>query len=182
MKKWYEHSYINKTNWILENYNNLNLSAEEGVLALIINHANENGQCLSVDSLANRTAFSQEVVDKAIAILCAKKYLVIIAKPQGLVFDLTGLFQSDVAKSEKAVNQDIIELFESEFKRPLTSNEMIQFSEWIKIYDRKLIIYALKESSLYKKTTIQYITSILDEWTKKGYTAQMIENGKHHGF
>ncbi len=179
MKKWYENSYINKTNWILQNYSNLNLTSDEGIIVFIINHANENNTCLTIDCLAKQSALSQENVDKAIALLCAKKYLTIVANSNGLVFDLSGLFETEVAKSEKAVNQDLYDLFESEFKRPLSSTEMIYFSELVSTYDKKMMIYALKEASLYKKMNMKYIATILDTWAKKNYTAQMIENGKH---
>lgn len=158
---------------------NLNLSAEEGILVMLINHANENGMVLTTDCLVKLSNMTQQNVDKAISILCAKQYLLIKANSQGLQFDLSGLFESEIAKSEKAVNQSLFDVFESEFGRPLNQNEMMLLSDWTHQYDNKLILYALKEASLYKKMNINYIASILNAWTKKGYTAAMIEKGKH---
>lgn len=179
MKKWYKHSYINKTNWILENYQNLNLSSEEGILVLLINHANESAVPLSRDGLISLSNLSASSVDKAVSLLCAKHYLAIRAGSNGIDFDLSGLFEAETAKSEKATSQPLFDVFETEFARPLTQNEMVQISEWIKIHDSRLILYALKEAALYKKMSMPYIAAILEEWRKKGYTAAMIEKGKH---
>ncbi len=179
MGKWYQHSYINKANWILENYQHLNLSSEEGILVLLINHATEHHQILSTEKLVKLSAMKQEAVDRAIGLLCAKQYLQIRAGSEGLQFDLSGLFEAEVAKSERAVNQSLYDVFESEFGRPLTPNEMENLADWLHCYDSKLILYALKEASLYKKLGFHYIATILEAWTQKGYTAAMIEKGKH---
>ena len=179
--KWYQHSYINKTNWILENYANLNLSVQEGILVLMINHANENRLCLSMEGLVRMSNMEQSEVDRIIATLCAKQYLAISIRAQGLTFDLSGLYEAEVAKSEKAVNQSLYDLFESEFARPLSQSELTLLSDWTRIYDSRFILYALKEASLYKKMSMNYIATILDTWTKKGYSASMIEKGKHIG-
>lgn len=179
MDKWYKHSYINRANWILENYANLNLSSEEGILVLLINHANETGIALSQDSLSGLSGMTVTQVDKAIALLCAKQYLKIRAAITGIEFDLSGLFEAETAKSEKASNQSLYDVFESEFARPLSQNEMMKVSDWSKQFDQRLVLYALKEAALYKKVSIPYIAAILEEWRKRGYTAAMIEKGKH---
>lgn len=179
MDKWYKHSYINRANWILENYANLNLSCEEGILVLLINHANESHMALSQDSLAALSGMSIAQVDKAIALLCAKQYLTIRAAITGIEFDLNGLFEAETAKSEKASSQSLFDVFESEFARPLTQNEMMKISDWSKQFDQRMVLYALKEAALYKKVSIPYIAAILEEWRKRGYTVGMIEKGKH---
>lgn len=179
MKKWYQYSYINKTNWILENYRNLNLSGDEGIVVLMINHTLEQGLNLNMEGLVKLTGFSQERLDKAIGILCAKQYLIISATREGVQFDLSGLFEAEIAKSEKATNQSLYDLFETEFARPLGQKEMMTLSEWASTYDNRLIIYALKEASLYKKVSINYIAAVLQDWNKKKLTAEMIEKGMH---
>lgn len=181
MEKWYKYSYFNKTGWILENYRHLNLSSDEGILVLLINYANENNQRLTTDALSKLSALPQERIDKAIGLLCAKQYLLIRADSDGLQFDLSGLFETETAKSEKAVNQSLYDLFENEFARPLSEKELGLLNDWTRNYDKKLIMYALKEASLYKKVSIYYIASILEDWNKKGYTIEMIEKGKHLG-
>lgn len=103
------------------------------------------------------------------------------ADSDGLQFDLSGLFETETAKSEKAVNQSLYDLFENEFARPLSEKELGLLNDWTRNYDKKLIMYALKEASLYKKVSIYYIASILEDWNKKGYTIEMIEKGKHLG-
>ena len=36
MKKWYKESYFNGINWILENFDKLNLSADEALVLMLI--------------------------------------------------------------------------------------------------------------------------------------------------
>ena len=75
----------------------------------------------------------------------------------------------------------LYDVFESEFARPLNQTEMQMLSDWIKCFDSKLILYALKEASMYRSLNMNYISRILESWQQKGITSTMVEEGKHLG-
>lgn len=75
----------------------------------------------------------------------------------------------------------LFELFETEFKRPLTQVELMRLSDWSREYDQQLIIYALREASINKASSFNYIDKILCEWKRKGMTAEMYEEREDNG-
>jgi DNA replication protein len=111
-------------------------------------------------------------------LLCAKKYLDIRASGKRISFRLDGLYDTDVAREAGIADRSVFDLFESEFKRPLNQKDMEKISEWNRTYEKRMIILALREASMYQKVSIPYIETILREWTKKNYTPDMIEQGK----
>ena len=96
-------------------------------------------------------------------------------------FQLSGLFESEMPKREAANSGSLYDVFESEFGRPLTQNEMQMLSEWMHNIDSKLILYALKEASIYRSLNMNYIARILKDWMDKGISSEMVEEGKHLG-
>ena len=69
-----------------------------------------------------------------------------------------------------------MELFEEEFGRPLSPNEMEKINEWNRDNEKKLIIFALREASAYGRLNFPYIDKILYTWKEKGITADKIES------
>lgn len=181
MKKWYHEPFFEPSSWIFENLMHLNLSSDEALVVLMINYMNEKHLKITNDILAKRTGLSFEKLDHVIALLCAKKYLDIKATSKTVTFMLDGLFESEMAKRESSVSLDLYDAFETEFGRPLNQTEMQMLSDWIKCFDSKLILYALKEASMYRSLNINYIARILESWEQKGITSAMIEEGKHLG-
>lgn len=173
--KWYETNYVNHRDWILDNLQFLGLDAKETVLVLLIDFMNEHHINITMEELHKRTGFSNEEVDQTISVLCAKKYLEIRASSKSVRFLLDGLFETDVARNERILDSSLFDTFETEFGRPLTSNEMTKISEWNRTTDKKLIIYALREASAYQKLSVSYIEKILTEWKAKGYSPADIE-------
>lgn len=78
-----------------------------------------------------------------------------------------------------ATTTEIYNLFEDEFSRPLSQREMQVLSEWCQRYDQKMIVYALKEASLYRSLSVEYVQSVLHSWKQKGFTTEDIESGEH---
>ena len=70
-------------------------------------------------------------------------------------------------------------MFETEFGRPLSQNEMKKISEWNHMYDKQMIIYALRTASAYQKMNLAYIDKILCNWREKNVSLEMIEAGKY---
>jgi DNA replication protein len=181
MKKWYNEPFFDSTSWIFENLMHLNLSSEEALTVLMINYLNSKQIRITNDVLCKRTGLSYEKLDQVIALLCAKNYLDIKATSKTVAFQLSGLFESEMAKREAAGSGSLYDVFESEFGRPLTQNEMQMVSEWVHNIDSKLILYALKEASIYRSLNMNYIARILKDWTDKGISSEMVEEGKHLG-
>ncbi|WP_244925856.1 DnaD domain-containing protein [Dielma fastidiosa] len=83
-------------------------------------------------------------------------------------------------KENKQINNqelppDLFELFENEFKRPLTQIELQRLSDWSREYDQQLIVYSLREASINNAYSFNYIDKILCEWQRKGMTAEKYE-------
>ncbi len=178
VEKWYEQRCVNHRDWILDHLEFLALSVEETVIVLVIDFMNTNGLDISMETLSHKTGMSSEDVDKVVSVLYAKKYLKIGVQGGKVNFDLSGLFETNVAKQEAIIDSSLFDIFETEFNRPLTPIEMQKVSDWHRNLDKTLIIYALREASAYQKVSIAYIEAILKDWQEKGITAQMIEEGK----
>ena len=70
----------------------------------------------------------------------------------------------------KEIEQNIFELFESEFARPLSPMEFEFINAWISSgMNEDLIKEALKEATYNGVKNLRYIDKIIYEWNKKGY-------------
>lgn len=173
--KWYEQKFVNHRDWILENCQLLGLDSNEFQLVMLIDFFNEHGEPITMETLHQKTGMTLEEVDRTISVLCAKKYLEIRASAANVCFSLNGMFETDVARSERILDSSLFSVFEGEFGRPLSNQEMEKISDWNRTTDKKMIIYALREASAYQKLSIAYIDRILSEWKNKGLTLQQIE-------
>lgn len=172
MIKWYEQPYVNHRDWLLENIELLNLSDTEKVLVLIIDYLNEKHVDITMDLLQKKVGLKKEELERVIATLCAKNYLEILASSKDVRFSLNGLYETDIAKDQRLLDTPLFDVFESEFGRPLSQKEMQKISEWNRTFDRKIILYALREASAYQKINFSYIESILNNWKEKGIPKQ----------
>ena len=70
----------------------------------------------------------------------------------------------------KVIEQNIFDLFESEFARPLSPMEFEFINAWISSgMNEDLIKEALKEATYNGVKNLRYIDKIIYEWNKKGY-------------
>ncbi len=175
--KWYEQKFVNHRDWILENCQLLGLDSNEFQLVMLIDFLNEHHEPISMETLHRKTGMSLDEVDRTISVLCAKKYLEIRASAANVCFSLNGMFETDVARSERILDSSLFSVFEGEFGRPLSNQEMEKISDWNRTTDKKMIIYALREASAYQKLNVAYIDRILSDWKNKGLTLQQIEEG-----
>lgn len=176
--KWYKQNYVNHRDWVLDNLELLGLSMQETVIVLLIDFFNTSQLPIILESLAKKTGFDQDEIDKVLSILVAKKYLEIRATNRKVSFVLDGLFDTEVSRTQSALNSSLFELFEEEFGRPLSNAEMMKLSDIMKTMDSQLVVYALKEASMYQKVNFNYIMKILQTWQEKNITVKMIEEGK----
>lgn len=176
--KWYKQKYVNRRDWILDNLEFLGLSEKEIVVVLLIDFFNSNHINITIDLLCKKTGFEENEINKILSVLFAKKFLQIEARNNVPCFILDGLFELEVEVIESELDNSLFNLFEKEFKRPLTQKEMETISDWVKTIDSKFIIEALKQASMYKKVKLSYIDKILKNWVNNNVTISMIQEGK----
>ena len=159
--KWYEQSFINRRDWILENLEYLGLSAKEVLIVLLIDFCNEHRIEITTELMARKTGMSSAEVEETITLLCARRYMEIRASGKRVRFVLNGLFEVDTERDRADGDQSLFGLFESEFGRPLSQKEAQRISDWNRTYEHKMIVEALREASTYQKMNFAYIESIL---------------------
>ena len=71
-------------------------------------------------------------------------------------------------------------MFEDEYKRPLTQIEIKRLFDWQQEHDEQLVVYALREASINKKWSFNYIGQILYEWQRNGMTAKKYEERENN--
>ena len=177
--KWYEQKYVNHRDWILDNIELLNLTHTDLITVLVIDFLNEHHMTITSDVLCAKTRLSKKDLDIVLGGLCAKKYLDIQAQGDKVSFILDGLFDIDIAHDTRVTESPLFDLFETEFGRPLSQYEMKKISEWNHMYDKQMIIYALRTASAYQKMNLAYIDKILCNWRDKNVSLEMIEAGKY---
>ena len=60
MKKWYKESYFDRKNWILENFDKLNLNADETILILLIDLCKTSRKAITYEHLTGKHAHTIE--------------------------------------------------------------------------------------------------------------------------
>lgn len=173
--QWYEQRFVNHRDWILDHLEFLGLDAEETVIVLLIDFMNEHGIEITLSSLAMKTGRTEDDVDRTVSLLCAKKYVTIHAERGIVKWDLSNLFETDVARVSTVMDSSLFDVFETEFGRTLSQKEMEMISEWNRTMDKKMILYALRTASSKNKLNFVYIDRILSDWKQRHVTAESIE-------
>ena len=161
MKKWYKESYFDREKWILENFNKLNLDAEETLLLLLIDLCKTSRKAITYDYLTEKLHKTTREIDRIIASLVAKHYLKLSTNSKGLVFDIEGIFEFDPDKYEIAENKDLYDTTEEVFGRPLSSSELQKMNDLINEFSQNAFIDALRISEAQRKVKMAYIEGIL---------------------
>lgn len=161
MKKWYKESYFNRKNWILENFDKLNLNSDEVVLILLVDLCRENKKQITYDYLIEKMHKSVKEIDKIIASLVNKHYLNLSANSKGLVLDIDGLFEFDIEKYEVAENANLYDTIADLFSRPLTPTELAKINDLLNEYSEKDILEAVRIAEANRKLKLSYIEGIL---------------------
>jgi DNA replication protein len=174
--KWYQQKYVSHRDWILDNLDKLGMSPQETVIVMLIDFMNEHDMTVTLPDLMQKTGMTSDEVNSVISVLCSKKYLDIKAGSGSIRWVLDGLFETDTARETLVTDRSLVELFEEEFGRPLSPNEMEKINEWNRDNEKKLIIFALREASAYGRLNFPYIDKILYTWKEKGITADKIES------
>ncbi len=155
--KYYQETYFNRRNWLLENIQRLNLNSEEAIVVLMIDFLNEFQQKVTIPTLSKKCNLSNEVIDETIASLNNKGFINIKTK-NGVYFDISNIFETTNSMIDE---NNLFEIFEKEFHRIISRKETDMIAEWIRMYDQEKIIQALREAVLNEKMSFKYIETIL---------------------
>lgn len=161
MKKWYRESYFNRKNWILENFDKLNLTSDEVVLVLLIELCKESKKQITYDYLTEKMHKNIKDVDKIIASLVSKHYLSLSTNAKGLVLDVDGIFEFDPEKYEISENTSLYNTLGDLLGRPLTPSELQKMSDLLNIYKEKEVLEAIRIAEANRKLKLSYIEGIL---------------------
>lgn len=161
MKKWYKESYFNRKNWILENFDKLNITNDELVLILLIDLCKESRKQITYEYLTAKLNKSVKEIDKIIASLVSKHYLNLGSNAKGLVLDIDNLFEFDLDKYEVSDNKDLYDTLGDLFGKPLTPNELQKVNDLLNEYSEKDILEAVRIAEANRKLKLSYIEGIL---------------------
>lgn len=177
MTKWYEADYIDQRIWLLDHLGSLKLTAEEALTALQLVHFNLLKRTVSLEALSANSGLSTEKVDKAMAGLSRKGYLSIRINGADVHYLIDGLFEE---KTILTNDSDLIDLYQKEFKRTLSSTEIDKLNDWLSRMDRAFMVHALREALMYNKVNFSYIDRILAQWQKDKTTIEQLNQGKRN--
>lgn len=161
MKKWYKESYFDRKNWILENFDKLNLSSDEVVLLLVVELCKTSKKTITYEFLSEKLHKNKNSIDRIIASLFSKHYLKLTTNARGLVFDTDPLFEFDPEKYEIAENKDLYDMVSDLFGRPLSPIELQKMNDLISEYSEKSFIEALRVAEAQRKIKMTFIEGVL---------------------
>lgn len=169
--------YFNRRNWLMEQMEHLDLTSNELLVVLCIDYMNEFNQFIDIATLAKKLKMDGNVVDLLLNDLINKGYLRMEMGNRCMLFNIDRVFmqKEDTKPCSSNEFKNLFQLYENEFKRPLSQRESETLSEWIEIYDLKLIEYALREAIIYSSVNFAYINKILMNWKDTNFSAKMYE-------
>lgn len=169
--------YLDHKVWILDHLQSLHLEPKEVLVLLLIDYYNDMNKTIHHESIADKLHIDVEEVENLFVSLADKGYLNIAYKDGGLHFDIEGVYKQE-QKKVQGFHRSLVEEFEVEFKRTLSSMEMERILQLASTYDERMVICALNEAAVYEKRNLNYIESILVSWTEKGLSVEDVESGK----
>lgn len=164
--KWYKQRYVNRRDWLIENYENFNFRPEEGMLILAIDYLNTHNIETTYEMLSKKTNLSKDDIDDVLSALIAKNFINVYTD-KGLVFDISNIFETDVKERMLTKKNSILEIFVEQFGRPLNINEREKLADLLKEFDEKELKSALKRAIIYKKVSFPYIETVLRNNSEK---------------
>ncbi|MBR0461436.1 MAG: DnaD domain protein [Erysipelotrichaceae bacterium] len=167
MKKWYKQAYFDRKIWIIENFDKLNLSAEEAMLILLIDYAKDTKKKINYDFLCSKLGIDTRALDKILSGLVGKHYLSINTNEKGISFDFDNIFEFDPEKYEVIENKNIYDIAEELVNKPLTPAQLQKINELLDKYDENRIIDAIRTAEAYRKTSLDYVEGILRNENKQ---------------
>lgn len=156
---WWNKPYVNRRDWVLENLGGLKLSPKQTVVILMLDYQNSLNRPVEMPAFAKSCNMELKEVDAILDSLVQGGLLSIKGTRDKISFNLDSLFSGGLMY--EYVDEDIFEVFESEFGRLLSQNELMILNEWLGIYTQDEILEALRQALIYQKASMNYINAIL---------------------
>lgn len=179
MNQFWEKRYFNRKNWILEENYRLDLKPIETIVLLNIEHFNEFQLPIDLNQLAYVCNSNQTEIDQSLTQLMLKGYLKIEMVHDKVVYNTDALFEMKRFKEDEQTT-NIVEIYQNEFKRPLSGAELDKLNYWLTQVDYAYLIHALREAVIYRKLNFSYIDRILLKWVKDKITLDQLNSGKRN--
>jgi DNA replication protein len=176
--KFWQEPYFDRIAWILENIEHIELTSNEALTVLQLEHMRKNNLPIDLDLLAGRCKVQPREIDLILASLTRKGYLTLEVKHSEVSYALDGLYQSPNANATDS--DSVFKLFEQEFGRPLSSAEIDKLVDWMDRTSADVCIHALREAVMYRKLSFSYIDKILSQWIKSGVTLDQLNQGRRN--
>lgn len=177
MKSWWNERYINRQDWVLDHLQSINVSPLEGLILLQLETLNRHQELIQPDVLALRCNVSLKDLDSALTKLIQKGYVSIHAHEKSVEYRIDQIFNEPNSQTDHS-NQDLMNLFETEFKRPLAPVEIEKLNDWLLKVPSEMIVHALREAIIYKKLNLNYIDRILVRWMNEKISVADLNAGK----
>lgn len=168
--------YLDRRTWMLDHLQELNVDCKETLVLLLIDYGNQTRANITHEWISEKIKLDIDEIEEIFMSLSDKGYLNIGLNDGNLEFDISGTFETK-KDNDEVLQRSLLELFESEFKRPLSSSEMQRIIDLSSKYDERRVRCALNEAVVYQKVNLNYIERILVSWMEKGLSIEDLENG-----
>lgn len=156
---WWKKAHINRRDWIIDHFHELDISHEEMAILLMIDLLNQQQEIINPQKLSQKLKLSEKKCDSLLHTLMSKKMVEIQTNNHEITLSIDGIFA--LSSPYDHLNHDLLNAFEKEFGRPLSANEMMTLNNLKKNYNEKLIIYGLREAIINQKLSMNYIERIV---------------------
>ncbi len=164
-KKWFNATYINQIELAVSRFPHLSLTHEQFIVVLAILWLQRNNEIISVTAICNQTKLATEKVNEILAVLTNKAYLIIKSQKNRIDFNLDGLFL-EAEENIMSLDDNLFTLFEQEFGRVLTRNEIQMLAALQANYSQEQIETALRKTLNNDVRSINYVAKILSKADK----------------
>ena len=173
---------LKEKDFIIKNYLikvalELKLSLNETLL--LVYFMNQEEPTLNIPSITSNIYLKEEEIMAAFSKLIAINLITLkvikgendIRKEIISLDNIIRYVTTDITKKHESNEKDnLFDIFEKEFARPLSTMEFEIINEWLDSgYEKELIIEALKESVYNGYKSLKSISSKLEFWKEKGY-------------
>lgn len=166
MKKWYLLNYVDHIDWLIDNFEKLNIDCNEALFLITIQFFIKHNIPITIEKLSQKLKMDSEKINSITEQLSRKQYLNLTFSKDGIEYDLSKLYETNFSNT-KLHSDDLFSLFQEEFGNLFNTNDAYKLKELLAVYPRNKIIKALQLAKAYEKTNMAYIEKILKDEQKK---------------